>query len=54
VTQIGRDGVPDDVWTGTRQHFDEAETVHLLIAIATINVWNRLAVSTHQQMPDPR
>jgi AhpD family alkylhydroperoxidase len=54
VTLIGRDGVPDDVWTGTRQHFDEAETVHLLMGIATTTVWNRLAVSTHQQLPDPR
>jgi AhpD family alkylhydroperoxidase len=54
VTVIGRDGVPDDVWLGVRQHFDETETVHLLMAIATINVWNRLAVSTHQQLPDPR
>jgi len=52
VTEIGRSGVPDDVWTGTRQHFDEAETVRLLMAIATINVWNRLAVSTHQHLPD--
>jgi AhpD family alkylhydroperoxidase len=54
VTEIGRDGVPDDVWACARQHFDEAETIHLLMAIATINVWNRLAVSTHQQLPDPR
>jgi hypothetical protein len=22
------------------------------MAVATINVWNRLAVSTHQQLPD--
>ena len=53
VTEIGRDGVSDDVWIGAREHFDETETVHLLMAIATINVWNRLAVSTHQQLPDP-
>jgi AhpD family alkylhydroperoxidase len=53
VTEMGRDGVPDDVWTGARQQFDEVETVQLLMAIATINVWNRLAVSTHQQLPDP-
>jgi alkylhydroperoxidase family enzyme len=26
-------------------HFDDLETVHLLMAIATINVWNRLPVS---------
>lgn len=53
VTEIGRDGVPDDVWTGTREHFDETETVHLLMTIATINVWNRLAISTNQPLPDP-
>jgi alkylhydroperoxidase family enzyme len=50
---IDRDGVPDDVWAGAREHFDGAETVQLLMVIATINVWNRLAVSTHQQLPDP-
>jgi AhpD family alkylhydroperoxidase len=53
VTEIGRDGVPDDVWTGAREHFDEAEMVQLLMAIVTINVWNRLAVSTRQRLPDP-
>jgi AhpD family alkylhydroperoxidase len=52
VTEIGRQGVPDDVWDAVRQQFDEAETVQLLMAIATINVWNRLAVSTHQELPD--
>ncbi len=27
--------------------------VHLLMAVATINVWNRLAVTSRQQLPDP-
>ena len=52
VTLIGDDGVTDDVWAQARHHFDDADMVHLLMAIATINVWNRLAVSTHQQLPD--
>ena len=52
VTLIGNDGVPDDVWAQAQRHFDDAGLVHLLLAIATINVWNRLAVSTHQQLPD--
>lgn len=52
VTLIGDDGVPDDVWAQAQRHFDDAGMVHLLMAIATINVWNRLAVSTHQQLPD--
>jgi AhpD family alkylhydroperoxidase len=52
VTLIGEGGVSDDVWSEATRHFDDAGMVQLLIAVATINVWNRLAVSTHQQLPD--
>ncbi|HVY09885.1 MAG TPA: carboxymuconolactone decarboxylase family protein [Mycobacteriales bacterium] len=52
VTLIHRDGVTDDVWQAARDEFDEAGLAALLMAIATINVWNRLAVSTHQELPD--
>src|SRR5574337_222522 len=51
VTRIGDAGVPDAVWNDVRAEFDEAGVVQLLMAIATINVWNRLAVATHQQLP---
>lgn len=51
VTRIGEAGVPDAVWQDVTDQFDKAEIVHLLMAVATINVWNRLAVSTHQQLP---
>ncbi len=51
VTQIGAGGVPDSVWNEAAAQFNEAELVPLLMAIATINVWNRLAVSTHQDLP---
>ena len=52
MTLIGREGVPDDVWDKAAKHFPRGEIVPLLMAIATINVWNRLAVSTHQALPD--
>ena len=52
VTRIGDDGVPDAVWDDVAAQFDETSIVHLLMAVATINVWNRLAVATHQQLPD--
>jgi AhpD family alkylhydroperoxidase len=52
VTQIGDGGVPDDVWQDMTRSFEQGEIVRLLIAIAAINVWNRLAVSTHQDLPD--
>jgi AhpD family alkylhydroperoxidase len=51
VTLIGVSGVPDAVWAGVTNCFNEADVVHLLMVIATINVWNRLAIRTHQQLP---
>ena len=51
VTLIGVAGVSDAVWNGVTRCFNQKDVVHLLMAIATINVWNRLAVSTHQRRP---
>lgn len=51
VTLIADGGVPEPVWAEVTEHFDEAGVVHLLMAAAVINVWNRLAVSTHQALP---
>jgi AhpD family alkylhydroperoxidase len=42
------DPVPDDVWTAAAKHFDEAELAGLVLAIASINVWNRLNAATRQ------
>lgn len=42
------DPVPDDVWEEARRHYDEPALAALVIAIATVNVWNRLNVSTRQ------
>jgi AhpD family alkylhydroperoxidase len=51
VTLLSRDHVPDDVFERTRAEFAEAELVGLTIVIATINTWNRLAVS-FRTVPD--
>ena len=53
VTRISDAGVPDQVWDDLARHFDEAGIVHLLMAVATINVWNRLAVTSRQELPGP-
>ena len=42
------DPVPDDVYAEARRHFDEPELASLILAIANINVWNRLNVATRQ------
>ncbi len=52
VTRLGEGGVPDDVWDTAAAHFDKVELGNLLMAIATINVWNRLAVATKMDLPD--
>src|SRR5215475_7439990 len=39
------DPVPDAIWNEADKHFDEAELATLVLAIATINVWNRLNVA---------
>lgn len=52
VTLIGDGGVSDAVWNRASAAFSENEVVRLLMAIAAINVWNRLAVSTHQALPE--
>jgi AhpD family alkylhydroperoxidase len=46
VTRLGEHGVPDPVWDGAAAHFEEKELVQLLLAIVTINAWNRLGVTT--------
>jgi AhpD family alkylhydroperoxidase len=42
------DPVPDEIWDEAARHYDEKALAALMIAIATINVWNRLNVATRQ------
>ena len=51
VTRLGDGGVPDDVWDTAAKHFSEEELANLLMAIATINVWNRLSIATRTEPP---
>lgn len=50
VTRIAdrSEGVPDDVWDEATRHYDEQQLGALLVAISTVNVWNRLNVATRQ------
>jgi len=42
------DPVPDAVFAEAAQHYDERQLATLVLAIANINVWNRLNVATAQ------
>ncbi|MBX9402266.1 carboxymuconolactone decarboxylase family protein [Lysobacter sp. BMK333-48F3] len=42
------DAVSDEVWDEAARHYDEAALAALVVAIANINVWNRLNVAVRQ------
>jgi AhpD family alkylhydroperoxidase len=42
------DPVPNETWNEAARHFDETALAALIIAIANINVWNRLNVAVGQ------
>ncbi|MEK3722111.1 carboxymuconolactone decarboxylase family protein [Paenibacillus sp. FSL H8-0034] len=46
VTLISKEGVSQELYEKVREHFDESEFVNLIMAINTINSWNRIAIST--------
>ena len=46
VTKLSEAGVPAEVYERVRKHFDEKQFVDLVMAITTINAWNRIGVAT--------
>ena len=49
VTRVADTHVPDSVYEQVRQQFDEAELVNLTFVISTVNVWNRILISTRRE-----
>lgn len=45
VTRLSHEGVPDELYRRTRDHFSEKEITDLTVAIGVINLWNRLGIS---------
>ncbi|MBZ4323351.1 carboxymuconolactone decarboxylase family protein [Streptomyces huiliensis] len=41
-------GVPDDVYEEAARHFGEEELARLIAVIFTVNVWNRMNVTTRK------
>jgi AhpD family alkylhydroperoxidase len=50
ITRIDH-GVSDEVWDGASAVFDEKELADLVLAIGTINIWNRIAIPTRMLPP---
>jgi len=45
VTLVSETHVPDDVYERVRAQYSEKEIVDLTLAVAMINLWNRIAIS---------
>ena len=51
LTKLGPDTVTDEIWDAAAQHFSDGELGGLVMAISTINVWNRIAIATEMAPP---
>jgi AhpD family alkylhydroperoxidase len=51
ITRIEH-GVSDSVWSAASAVFDDKELADLVLAIGTINIWNRIAIPT-LMLPPP-
>ena len=51
VTLVSETRVPDEVYAEVRRQFSEVETVNLTMLVATINAWNRIAISFRSMPP---
>ncbi|MDO5655838.1 MAG: carboxymuconolactone decarboxylase family protein [Flavobacteriaceae bacterium] len=50
VTLISNKGLSDETYTKALAIFDENYIAQIIMAVVTINAWNRIAVSTHKKI----
>ena len=54
VTRLGEHGVPEEVLSAVVTHLGERGAADVVLAIATINVWNRVAIAAGTPTPELR
>ena len=50
ITLIHQNGLSDDTYTNALQFFSETQIADIITAVITINLWNRVVLSTHLQI----
>jgi len=50
ITLIHNHGLSDDLYEKSIQTFGEVKTAQIVMAVITINAWNRMAVSLHTKI----
>lgn len=51
VTLIHQHGLTDETYQQARAVFEENYLAQLIMAVVVINAWNRIAISSHKQVP---
>ncbi|MDA3614981.1 carboxymuconolactone decarboxylase family protein [Polluticaenibacter yanchengensis] len=52
ITLISQKGLTDETYSNAKKYFNEQEIAQIIMAIVTINAWNRIAVSTNKEIED--
>lgn len=52
ITLISQKGLTDETYEKATQLFDKEQIKSIIMAVVTINMWNRIAVSTHLEVPE--
>ncbi|MEO2100186.1 MAG: carboxymuconolactone decarboxylase family protein [Flavobacteriaceae bacterium] len=52
ITLIHQQGLSTETYQKALKHFTENEVAQLIMAVVTINSWNRIALSTHLPVED--
>lgn len=47
VTLIHQNGLTDETYTNALKFFSETQIADIIMAVTTINLWNRIVLSTH-------
>ncbi len=50
VTLVHQKGLSDETYRRALEVFSETQIAQIIMAIATINAWNRIALSTHKEI----
>lgn len=50
ITMISQNGLSEEAYENASKFFSETQIAEIIMAIVTINAWNRIAVSTHLQV----
>ncbi|CAA7197091.1 carboxymuconolactone decarboxylase family protein [Chryseobacterium potabilaquae] len=47
ITLINQKGLSEETYQQAKKFFDESQIAQIIMAVVTINAWNRIAISTH-------